>query len=456
MRQSVNQVPAHWSKDFVEHLRTVHFALIAVCLGLIVLSFFPSKTQIKTAAAQAEEILYAHNHWDSSLLSRAIDQNPQVKHYSGNFLPFQQGKYHVGQYADQSSVLTTSVTLAATSGSQMSKLRFIFGANHEWRVLETELPSPLGVPRSYRPSEKLTPPASIKDFRLMWNQSNSGFKVVIPWSIPSACRVESRHGASGASAALPKCSIATDRSDVSVTEMHFSGHAMFNPPNLPLTEETEESFGTFVVDPSSEHFSVEIPVRVIDTSVELNSLLVKQFPKWKDKGGLTFEDAFRELVAVDKPFENADLESARNILEAEADREGDVFEAVGMKVPADVAVRFGFLFVLALQLYMWIHLREFGSRLEREPGFEVAWIGVYKSAPAQTVFRFSILYLPWVTITVLGYNRIHNRSQNRLLWWLIVIAAVIATMRLSYLLYQVLPESISPQSESATDLSSMD
>jgi hypothetical protein len=36
-RQSVNQVPAHWSKDFVEHLRTVHFALIAVAAGLILL-----------------------------------------------------------------------------------------------------------------------------------------------------------------------------------------------------------------------------------------------------------------------------------------------------------------------------------------------------------------------------------------------------------------------------------
>jgi hypothetical protein len=37
-RQSVNQVPAHWSKDFVEHLRTVHLTLIATIAALLVVA----------------------------------------------------------------------------------------------------------------------------------------------------------------------------------------------------------------------------------------------------------------------------------------------------------------------------------------------------------------------------------------------------------------------------------
>jgi len=40
----------HWSKDFVEHLRTVHFALVAVSVGLILLlsrSSSPALGQIR-------------------------------------------------------------------------------------------------------------------------------------------------------------------------------------------------------------------------------------------------------------------------------------------------------------------------------------------------------------------------------------------------------------------------
>src|ERR1700733_5478533 len=49
--------PAHWSRDFVEHLRTVHFALIAVSIGLILL-VLSSKTYRPTIALrQIEEVI---------------------------------------------------------------------------------------------------------------------------------------------------------------------------------------------------------------------------------------------------------------------------------------------------------------------------------------------------------------------------------------------------------------
>ena len=58
-----SQAPAHWSKDFVEHLRTIHFTLIALCVGLIVLASFPSKTEIQVAHEQVSEILEVVNTW---------------------------------------------------------------------------------------------------------------------------------------------------------------------------------------------------------------------------------------------------------------------------------------------------------------------------------------------------------------------------------------------------------
>src|ERR1039457_3541840 len=36
---------AHWSTDYVEHLRTVHFTLVAVCVALIILSTARTQTE---------------------------------------------------------------------------------------------------------------------------------------------------------------------------------------------------------------------------------------------------------------------------------------------------------------------------------------------------------------------------------------------------------------------------
>lgn len=55
----------HWSKDYVEHIRTVHFALVAVCLGLIGLVQFEKPKDVTTARSQFEKIRNLVDHWNS-------------------------------------------------------------------------------------------------------------------------------------------------------------------------------------------------------------------------------------------------------------------------------------------------------------------------------------------------------------------------------------------------------
>ncbi len=49
-------VSPHWSKDFVEHIRTVNFALIAGCLALIGILQFDKPKDWETAEYQLKEI----------------------------------------------------------------------------------------------------------------------------------------------------------------------------------------------------------------------------------------------------------------------------------------------------------------------------------------------------------------------------------------------------------------
>lgn len=58
-----DRIAPHWSADFVEHLRTVHFALVAVCAALIGLTQFEKPKDIVTAQAQFQQIKKLVENW---------------------------------------------------------------------------------------------------------------------------------------------------------------------------------------------------------------------------------------------------------------------------------------------------------------------------------------------------------------------------------------------------------
>jgi hypothetical protein len=80
VRKPVDQVPAHWSKDFVEHLRTVHFALIAVSAGLILLVLSARKYDAIVALVQIEEIIDLQKQWSPQwIIERSEKRDPFVR-----------------------------------------------------------------------------------------------------------------------------------------------------------------------------------------------------------------------------------------------------------------------------------------------------------------------------------------------------------------------------------------
>jgi hypothetical protein len=60
--------PAHWSKDYVEHLRIVHFALIAISAGLVVLLLTSKEYNAVNALVQLEEIINFKQQWNKEWL----------------------------------------------------------------------------------------------------------------------------------------------------------------------------------------------------------------------------------------------------------------------------------------------------------------------------------------------------------------------------------------------------
>ena len=83
-RSKTHTSPEHWSKDFVEHLRTVHFALVAVSAGLIVL-LSSVQYDAKAAAAQLAQVHAILTLWSKTYGYRAYfaPNDPSTTHPLG-------------------------------------------------------------------------------------------------------------------------------------------------------------------------------------------------------------------------------------------------------------------------------------------------------------------------------------------------------------------------------------
>src|SRR4030088_3384081 len=55
---------AHWSVDFVEHLRAVHFGMVTVAAALVILVSCSRDTRISKALTQATQIVEFQSRWN--------------------------------------------------------------------------------------------------------------------------------------------------------------------------------------------------------------------------------------------------------------------------------------------------------------------------------------------------------------------------------------------------------
>jgi hypothetical protein len=155
------------------------------------------------------------------------------------------------------------------------------------------------------------------------------------------------------------------------------------------------------------------------------------------KAGLCSE-SFAELMKA-APNQDVSFESIAGSFEQEAAKpKFDSFEVFGVKFPVETASRWGIILIVGIQLYLWIHLHELAPRLEAgDPGWDVAWIGVYRFLPARSLFFCSTVVLPILTIGLLGKHALKNATFSS---WSVYVAAMVSCLVLSVLIMAGLPK----------------
>jgi hypothetical protein len=373
-----SQAPAHWSKDFVEHLRTVHFVLIAVSVGLILIVAESKSYDLFSAYLQIKEIIAMQQHWSPAwILGHGAPQFDTSE-------PFM-----VSATAKESLPLETF-----TPRTGRTK---IYGTVHTRKGVEKVVSSVVFV----LPEQNWTPtigaghldvdpvkfPETLKDFREWWNRLGDG---AISLDAPFYLFLEGEV----------------------VGQNEKWNHVLISPrnepvPNKPLMEVPVE------LEPTG--FSLSYTGFLPNTNLRLRLYaptrqhvdltrprIMAEFSKRPDG---SFEKSFPDLARASDNYGAFRLTDVMALTAEEATKSSQVFEAFGLKFPTGRVAIWGVTVILCVQLYLFIYVKQLSGRLKQDdPGWDVPWIGMVPSLIPRSLFFASLVLLPCLTVTLLGWQ----------------------------------------------------
>lgn len=338
------------SEDFVEHLRTVHFALITTCLALFVIVLGSSSDKLKNVFQQLDTV--------SETAAAAT---------------------HIDWISDEATDFVKHSQRCLEFYSERGRPRGFLGEqNPPFRILPLDEDGKILIKNERLVWERSVSTGinTLSDFRHYWDAQ---FKIVCP----------------------------VELSDREAPIRHVLGQSSFSLPNgfeeIDPTDPQNEAVASEFVYAYSDK-SKGTPVLVIRdvTRTDSKTILVRDairrhFPE-KHLPYRRFKDAFYDLdQATAGVQEDANFPLIRRILELQQKNSTDVFEAFGQKFPTDSATRWGVLIVVGVQFYLLLHFSEYRRRHVGKTN--TAWIGLYDSRSARFLFCATALVAPIGVIT---------------------------------------------------------
>ena len=449
--------PFRWSKDYVEHLRTVHFTLVVICIALIAVASSDSRNEISDAREQLQLITEALHSWDVAALTKAAANRIAVfntaQHQS---LPTQMFgnpliDVHTLSIARHGSSAETSVT-AKLQGNWMidgpyrvahsSTQQFFFG---------TTL---LDDPHLY-----VAEPHTLAGFQHLWDDLAKENQIIVPTKLAEVMytfklppdglvhvetidtlfeRTNIRFNPPSPTTPGGTCTLSLARATLK-QNMNVFEEAFSKPTPYMYVCEELSPIGTNNLSfiPVSEFKQIALDGQ----DILLEKIHAQQVNHTK---GLliphgTFAHSFRALNSVTQNYQTLSLDSFDPILQSEEQRSGESFEALGVKFPADETSRWGTLVVMTVQLYLYLLLRRRSASLRpRDPALEVAWLGLFPSTAARIVALTSIALLPLFVVAYLAV-RTFELGHVTSFYRFALLVSILSSAALAVLCLKVFP-----------------
>lgn len=378
------------SKDFVEHLRTVHFTLLVICLASVVIVLSPPSSDINRANEQLTQIIAIKNAWKADWLG--VEAERMVKAPTSNCrtdMPY------FGVTAGGKTIVVHGVRLWT--------IAFPFpreqNTNSEKDLNLKQVGLAIGHDRNFIP--QLPAPTTLEDFHSYWNAS--GFlscpkEFLVPktgdvwtwnWAHSS---LEQKIGEISSTQELQQHDGSVDFVLVSTGVLEPGFYNDYKPEGALLEASPEKAPFKDLV------FAILTKSELLTVPLSLPDAIKEDFPQYRVSTA-SFESAFPDLTKATLNRRNLSLEHLKELLHSEETASKEIFEAFGIKFPLETAVRWAVFLILAVQIYFWIHLTEFRRRQVSDNS--IAWIGLYPSYVAKMVFHTTAFIIPPLVVCLL-------------------------------------------------------
>lgn len=331
-------------KELVEHIRTVHFTVLAVALILVMASGIEKKRPLQRAASDAEALLLVQQRWQEveSELKKAGDAAVSADPIS---------------YWDGTNWLTATPHMPGLYGSdvliQGEVRRHLRFSTQKWLSVTTSVEFP-------PINSSLTRFSTLGQFLRGWDDFQTGNSAFAPLvlktlPLPGYCAEAKAEGAGKADSWL---TVDSQRSTGGTWKLTPRVSAYRGSPEITC------NFQTVFVRP------LHIELGAVFTKV------TQQAYVWR-KGSST--EAFGDLIAASKHLEETPLAQLVDILRDRADSDTERVELFQAKLPAETIPTYGSFILIICQLYLLAHLKELrrltkGSHVSEWP---TGYIGLY-------------------------------------------------------------------------------
>jgi hypothetical protein len=390
----------HWSESFVEHLRAVHFALSILAVAIIFTLLSGNEYDAQKAWTQASEIRDLSENWDRYMV-HLFDSLSEAN--DGMQLPAEVG-LGMEFIKDSNKTLYYSGFFAIHREDVMS--------GDEWQFF----------------AGQFARPTSASSFRSWWEKLHRGVDLYFPNPQVVAfdkSNLEGERKCSGFVTYPNTVSLRVVCGSISAVGHAQDGPSITSREHLQLIHLackdslhpsmsancTFELKGSAMTVPDIFESKPPRPEPVWATnlhytenakSVRIYETVTQKF--YSDWKAGDFQTAFPDLAKADSGLENIPLKELPERL-AQGLKQDQVIETFGLKIAVTDVTRWGLLILLAAQFYFWLHLHELTRRIEpSDPGWKVAWIGIYPQWLAFITVVVSACVLPLVAASLAGYR----------------------------------------------------
>jgi hypothetical protein len=489
------------SKEYVEHLRTVHFSLIALCLGAIVLAFTPDTSEIQQARKEIAALLRLKAasdrdpNWIQSAAAAKVSADGASAGDSATF-PEAQAKQAVftwgppgafeamrkgggtTSFVDENGQLRSMSSADYIDRQRLRNRKIITFDSPNWIIAG---PSWACADQGAQPEELFYPqqiviraPAKLSDFRSCWNLLAGGHRVLIPRQVSETVYLlgdtPKRVLEWGSLKWFAPGTIVPPLD--SFAQVHpwilSQGNiqARINSMNQQANEKHEarlligKAAATAALQfqhvgnadanyiwsegGGSDASVIVIPVTDShDLPFQPVEEMLKRFGKEVPAGN--FAVSFPNLDSLASIYGDFYVDKLDGILKDLQNRTGgESFQVFGVKIPARATTRWGVMVVLSVQLYFWMHLSELRKRLRPgDAGWNVAFIGMYSSLPARIVYYVTSCALPVLAIVALCVKGI-LAGENRALVINVFMLGSMAGLALAVGIWKSSPRRTTP------------